>query len=401
MRSRGSTIGARVVWSIIALVIPLRAQLNENCTISVLNRNVQVKPDGTWVLPNIPVNQGRIRARATCVLNGATRFGQSALFTVPVNGSMDVPPITLGTVTPIPQSLTTSTPNPALNQAGATAQLRVLATYPDGTTADVTAGASGTNYTTSNAAIATVTADGLVQAVSSGTALITLFNEGTSGSISIRVGIAPTIQITSPLSGLTVTEGATITVTAATTGTVAFVKFLANGQVAFTSAAGPYQFDYTVPIGAMAVTLGAQADNGFGDLGTAQNVQITVARDPLTTVIGRVVDGNGLAVAGATVTTAGGRSAATATDGSFSISSVRTVLGNITANASFTTGSGQVLVGSSASIAPVLAGTTDVGTFTVRPFSLKVLVTGGEINITTGFATDTSEVYDPGSGLWT
>src|SRR5215813_4341505 len=88
-------------------------QLNENCTVSVLNRNVSVKPDGTWVLPNIPANQGRVRARATCIEHGATRFGQSNLFTIPANASLDVlPPITFGALTPIPQSLSlTATPN--------------------------------------------------------------------------------------------------------------------------------------------------------------------------------------------------------------------------------------------------------------------------------------------------
>ena len=38
------------------------AQLNQDCIISVLNRNVQVNSDGTWVLPNIPANFGPVRA---------------------------------------------------------------------------------------------------------------------------------------------------------------------------------------------------------------------------------------------------------------------------------------------------------------------------------------------------
>ena len=44
---------------------PASAQLNENCVVSVLNRNVQARADGTWVLPNIPANFGSVRARAT------------------------------------------------------------------------------------------------------------------------------------------------------------------------------------------------------------------------------------------------------------------------------------------------------------------------------------------------
>ena len=51
-------------------------KLNENCIVSVLNRNVRVRPDGSWVLPNIPANFGLVRARATCVFNGADGLGR-------------------------------------------------------------------------------------------------------------------------------------------------------------------------------------------------------------------------------------------------------------------------------------------------------------------------------------
>src|SRR5438477_1746817 len=102
----------------------LYAQLNENCTVSVLNRNVRVQTNGTWVLPNIPANQGRVRARAICTQNGVTQQGQSSLFTVSANGSVDVlPPITFGTIIPIPQSLTVTAPTTTLNQNVTTTQL--------------------------------------------------------------------------------------------------------------------------------------------------------------------------------------------------------------------------------------------------------------------------------------
>src|SRR5712671_1724690 len=65
----------------------LAQKLNENCTVSVLNRSVRVNPDGSWVLPNIPANFGQVKARATCVQNGVTTSGESDFFTVPANGS--------------------------------------------------------------------------------------------------------------------------------------------------------------------------------------------------------------------------------------------------------------------------------------------------------------------------
>src|SRR5438270_9563116 len=77
-------------------------QLNQNCTVSVLNRNVPVNADGSWVLPNIPANFGQVKARATCTQGGITTFGESDYFTVPANGAVNLPAITLGATTPIP-----------------------------------------------------------------------------------------------------------------------------------------------------------------------------------------------------------------------------------------------------------------------------------------------------------
>jgi hypothetical protein len=169
--------------------LPLQAQLDQSCIVSVLNRNVQVNADGTWVLPNIPANFGPVRARATCVNNGVTQFGQSDFFTIPSNGATNVPPIILGSTTPIPISITVSSPATTLSQPGATAQLSVSATFSDLTTQDVTASA-GTQYNISNPAIATVTASGLVTAVSSGTVVVQAVNEGRQGIASIQVILA-------------------------------------------------------------------------------------------------------------------------------------------------------------------------------------------------------------------
>ena len=168
--------------------VPLAmAQLNENCTVSVLNRTAQVKPDGTWTLPNVPGGIGQVRARATCVEEGLTRSGQSDLFTLPASGLVDVSQIQLGVVDPIPESLTVSAPSTTLPSQGATVQLAVTANFPGGTTTDVTAGGAGTNYTVSNPAIATVSPDGLVTAVSSGTVLLSAMNEGALGLLQIQV----------------------------------------------------------------------------------------------------------------------------------------------------------------------------------------------------------------------
>src|SRR5258705_12731783 len=47
------------------LEAPVFAQLNEHCTVSVLNTTAQVRASGRWRLPNVPANICRVRARAT------------------------------------------------------------------------------------------------------------------------------------------------------------------------------------------------------------------------------------------------------------------------------------------------------------------------------------------------
>ncbi len=163
------------------------AQLNENCTVSVLNRNVRVNADGTWVLPNVPANFGYVRARVTCIVNGQTISGESEPFLVPPNGAVNVPRIIFGTTTPIPSSITIAAPTKVLTAAGATVQLAVTARYGGNAVKDVTAAAANTQYTISNRAIATITGNGLVQAVSAGTVLIQATHEGAAGIISIQV----------------------------------------------------------------------------------------------------------------------------------------------------------------------------------------------------------------------
>jgi hypothetical protein len=64
--NRAGTLRSRARALLVALSLalsagvasPVHAQLNENCVVSVLNRNVQAKADGTGVLPNLPANAG-------------------------------------------------------------------------------------------------------------------------------------------------------------------------------------------------------------------------------------------------------------------------------------------------------------------------------------------------------
>ncbi len=165
----------------------LLAQLNDKCVVSILNRSVQARLDGTWILPNVPSNFGRVRARATCTENGLTRSGESAYFTLSANQSVDIPRITLGPTTPIPTSITITSPFSQLTPQQRTTQLTVTATYTGAPNRNLTSSSTGTTYTISNRAIATITPDGLVTAVASGAVVIQAANEGTQGLFFLQV----------------------------------------------------------------------------------------------------------------------------------------------------------------------------------------------------------------------
>ena len=164
--------------------------LDDHCTVSILNRTVRVAADGTWVLPNVPAGFGLVRARATCVNDGVVTYGETAPFIIPPNGSLDAPPIFFNQHTPIPATVTVSADTTTFNSAGASVQLHVMAHYADGHSADVTAASSGTTYTISNTSIFTVSPDGLVHAVSSGSVVIQATQEGTSGLIGLGLSLS-------------------------------------------------------------------------------------------------------------------------------------------------------------------------------------------------------------------
>ncbi len=166
---------------------PATLPLSENCTVSVLNRNAVVALDGSWIIPNVPAGFGMVRARATCVENGLTKAGESQPFLVTADGDVNVPPILLGETTPIPQLMTVTATLQSLASIGATSQLTVVGVYAGNQSRNITASTDGTTYASSNPAIATVTAEGLVTAVSSGTAILQATNEGASGLIAVSV----------------------------------------------------------------------------------------------------------------------------------------------------------------------------------------------------------------------
>ena len=193
-RHQGRIVKVALATAMVGLapcgVPPAAAQepvLNEHCVVSLLNRTAPVDAGGIWVLPNVPAGIGEVRLRATCVQDGVTIGGQSDYFTVPADGVVRVDDIRFDGAAPVPERLTISASTTTLTEPGQVLPLTVVALYPDGTSADVTPGAAGTNYVTSNPAVATLSSDGELTAVASGTVIVSALNEGASGFLRLQV----------------------------------------------------------------------------------------------------------------------------------------------------------------------------------------------------------------------
>ena len=180
-----------IAASLLATVSLPAQELNQNCTITLLNRVAQVDVRGFWRVDNVPADQGPVRARAICTENGITRLGSSDWFVVPNNGVVFSTDITFEAVPPIPTRLALTAPRNVLQDIGATLQLSAVISFNDGTSRLVSDAGQGTSYTTSNPRIVTVSPGGLVTATGVGTALVSAMNEGTLGLMRIAVSSGP------------------------------------------------------------------------------------------------------------------------------------------------------------------------------------------------------------------
>ena len=183
-------------------------------------------------------------------------------------------------------------------------------------------------------------------------------------------GIPPTVRITSPVTGTTVTEGQrlSVSVDAADDVAVTAVDFLVGGATVFTDSAPPYQYTVPVPLSVSTLTLGARATDFGGRVATAADTVLNVVPDPMTSVAGRVIDSVGAPVAGANVKALAGTGMVTGTtagDGTFLLTGVPSAQGNIIVEAKATV-SGTNVIGTSQPTPPVAGGTTNVGDVTLR-----------------------------------
>ncbi|UTY57483.1 carboxypeptidase regulatory-like domain-containing protein [Massilia sp. erpn] len=190
-----------------------------NCVVSALNRNATL--EGTYYLiPGVPSQLGQYRVRAVC---SDGTVGQTPIVQPAGGNAFVAGPIQWGSVSPIPRSLAIE--GPGNISYGQSVQLTVTGKAMDGSSFDITRATSGTNYSSSNPALASVSADGLltvasaqgagygrqvvISATNEGTAVSRLINIGPRGAVAGKVTLADgstavagalvTIQLQAPL----------------------------------------------------------------------------------------------------------------------------------------------------------------------------------------------------------
>ena len=129
----------------------------------------------------------------------ATRGGRVDLVANTYGGTESYSASTFILVLPAgsPIRLTAAPTSMAFAVQGEKAQIHVSGLYDDGGEYDLTSAAAGTTYSSSNPAVAAVTADGEVEALGNGTATISVANGTSTASVAVTVAItnaAPTLS---------------------------------------------------------------------------------------------------------------------------------------------------------------------------------------------------------------
>src|SRR5207244_4103784 len=215
------------------------------------------------------------------------------------------------TISNVPVASVTVSPAAASLTAGATTQL--TATPKDANGAALSGRA--VTWATSNAAIATVSASGLVTGVAAGSATITATSEGQSGTSAITVTNVPVASVTVSPTAAGVTVGATTQLTATpkdANGTALSGRVVtwatSNAAAATVSASG---LGTGVAAGSATITATSEGQSGTAAL-TVTNVpvaSVTVSPATASLTVGATTqltatpkDANGTALSGRVVT---------------------------------------------------------------------------------------------------
>src|SRR5690606_19791057 len=182
----------------------------------------------------------------------------------------------------------------------------------------------------------------------------------------------PAVQLLNPARGQPLIKGLRLTIAPSVedNGRVNQVAVRLNGaQIALLSSA-PFTYAMNLPSEADSLRLELVATDTNNNHGSSGEHVFSLIEDPLTTVIGRVLDGSGQPIAGALVD-AHSLTAITQNDGNFVITGVPVAPGKVAVIATGLLGS-EAVTSLSAEAEPVWGGTTDVGTITLQSPKVRV-----------------------------
>jgi hypothetical protein len=191
-------------------------------------------------------------------------------------------------------------------------------------------------------------------------------------TVTVVPDVPPVVAVFSPVDSAQVVEGTVVPIVAGASDAtgIASVQFFVNGSVVGTEFSAPFTFPILAPPAGQTATIHILAVDGAGMSAATPDLTVTSIADPGTAVIGRVVDPNGAAVAGATVTVSAGvppilAAATSGGDGTFSVPGLPTIQGDFKVFVSATVG-GVDLSGAAGPLPPV-RGATEVGTIVLGP----------------------------------
>ena len=172
----------------------------------------------------------------------------------------------------------------------------------------------------------------------------------------------PQVTLTAPDLTQTYLQGQRLTfnINAQDQGRVTQVLYRINNvQQPTILTSAPYQVSIVLPTNADSLVFEALAIDTNGNQGSTGPLTVNIIADPLTTVVGTVLDNNALPIEGVLLTV-NNLQAVSQADGSFVINNVPVAPGDVTVLANIVI-NGVTFIGGSNSIAPVRAGVTNVG----------------------------------------
>jgi hypothetical protein len=368
--------------------------LDERCIINVLNGSARVDKYGNFALLTPLPEDVPYRARAICEQDNVLFYGESALLYGVPDDATEVGEIFFDRYNPVPVALNLSVATKLLSIDSPIVQIHVEGLLPDGSSKALTHVESGTIYNTSSPKVLTVSDNGLVTAVNSGRAIVTVRHEGSMSAVEFDVffpvdsdsdGIPDDFEI---LNALDPNDPNDAFSDKDNDGLTNLEEYLLGTSILHADTDGDTISDFdelqfgtdpSLPdtdgdglIDGEEIIRGTDPlDSDSDNDGINDSLEVQFGLDPLsftqTTILsGHVFDVSGQSIAGANVVAFNVFSAATNQDGSYNIEGVPVVNGDVVVTARLIKG-GLIYDGESSPVAANPDGLTNIDDITINP----------------------------------